>query len=119
MKQYVCEIEIKKFDFDRINKLMDVMFEYAEWDPYIADLINELNAKPDTTPYGFYFEFEDNSFITIDIRSGSSNYYDDCVWMSDDETEHYVFDCSYEISEEMEFIHNNTSYICKFIIKED
>lgn len=119
MKQYVCEAEIKKSDFDRINKLMDVMFEDYESDPKMHKLIDELDARRDMTPYSYYFNFEDGSKIFINIRSGSSNYYDDCVWISGDEKEDDVFDCSFEISEEMEFIHNNISYICKFIIRED
>ena len=119
MKQYVCEVEISRYDFDRINKLMDVMFEEYEWDPNMQKLIDELDARRDTTPYSYYFDFEDGSKIFIHIRSGGSNYYDDCVWVSCDDKEDYVFDCSYEISEENEFIHNDVSYICKFIIKED
>ena len=119
MKQYVCEAEIKKSDFDRINKLMDVMFEDYESDPDMHKLIDELDARRDTTPYSYYFDFEDHTEIFIHIRSGSSNYYDDCVLVSSDGQEDCVFDCSYKISEEMEFIYNDTSYICKFIIEED
>jgi hypothetical protein len=119
MKQYVCEAEISRYDFDRINRLMDVMFEEYEWDSKMHDLIDELDARQDTTPYSFYFEFDDGSKIYIDISSGSSNYYDNCVWVSSDCNKDYVFDCSYEISEENEFIHNDVSYICKFIIKEE
>lgn len=119
MKQYVCEIEIKRYDFERINKLMDVEFEKYESSPKMRKLINELDARPDTMAYGYWFEFDDGSKISIDVCSGSSNYYDNCVWRSNDDKQDYVFDCSFEISEEMEFIHNNISYICKFIIKED
>ena len=119
MKQYVCEIEISRYNFDRINKLMDVMFEEQETNPEMDKLINELDARQDTMPYGFCFEFDDDSKIYIDICSGSSNYYDNCIWVSGDCNEDCVFDCSYEISEENEFIHNDTSYICKVIIKEE
>lgn len=119
MKQYVCGIKISRYNFDRINGLMDVRFEEYESNPEMQKLIDELDARPDTMPYGFYFEFDDGSKIYIDICSGSSNYYDNCVWVSGDCKKDYVFDCAYEISEENEFIHNNISYICKFIIKED
>lgn len=119
MKQYVCEIKISRYDFDRINKLMDVMFEEQEINPEMDKLINELDAKPETMPYSFYFDFDDGSKIYIDICSGSSNYYDNCVWVSSNCKTEYVFDCSYEISEENEFIYNDTSYICKFIIEEN
>lgn len=119
MKQYVCENEISRYDFNRINKLMDVEFEEYEWNPKMQKLIDELDARRDTTPYSFYFEFDDGSKIYIDISSGSSNYYDNCQWVSEDCNDDYVFDCSYEICEENEFIHNDVSYICKFIIKEE
>jgi hypothetical protein len=119
MKQYVCEIKISRDKFDRMNKFMDVMFEEYESDPKMRKLIDELDARPYTMPYGFCFEFDDSSKIYIDICSGGCNYYDNCWWESGDGKEDYVFDCSYEISEENEFIHNNISYICKFIIKED
>ena len=119
MKQYVCEIEISRYDFDRINKLMDVEFEEYESSRKMRKLIDELDARPDTMPYGFYFKFDDGSKIYIDICSGSSNYYDNCQWISSDCNDDDVFECSYEICEENEFVHNDTSYICKFIIKEE
>lgn len=119
MKQYACEVEISRYDFDRINKLMDVMFEEYETNPEMHKLIDELDARPDTTAYGFCFEFDDGSKIYIDICSGSSNYYDNCQWVSSDCRRDEVFDCSYEIYEENEFIYDDISYICKFIIKED
>lgn len=119
MNQYVCENEISRDDFDRINELMYVRFEEFESIPEMRKLIYDLDARPYTTPYSFYFEFDDNSKIYIDICSGSSNYYDDCVWESSNGKDNYVFDCFYEIAEENEFIYNNTRYICKFIIKEN
>lgn len=119
MTKYVCEVEISRYDFDRINKLMDVVFEETETNPEMHKLIDELDARPNTMPYGFCFEFDDGSKIYIDICSGGCNYYDNCWWVSGDCKEDCVFDCSYEICEENEFIHNDISYICKFIIVED
>ena len=119
MKQYVCETKISRRNFDRINRLMDVMFEEYETNCEMRRLINELDARQDTMPYSFYFEFDDGAKIYIDICSGESNYYDNCQWVSSNCNEDYVFDCSYEISEENEFIYNDICYICKFIIMED
>ena len=119
MNKYMCEIEISRYDFNRINKLMDVMFEEYETNPKMSTLIDELDARPNTMPYSFGFKFDDGSKIYIDICSGRSNYYDNCQWVSSDCNKDYVFDCSYEISEENEFIHNNICYICKFIIVEE
>ena len=119
MNKYVCEVEISRHDFDRINKLMEVMFEDYETNSEMQKLIDELDARPDTMPYSFYFDFDDGSKIYSNICSGTSNYYDNCYWVSADNTEEEVFDCAYEIVEENEFVHGNTIYVCKFIIKED
>lgn len=122
---YVSEMEISRKDFERINRLMQVDFddidENGDFTQEMEKLINELDARQDTMPYGFYFEFEDGSKIYIDICSGGHNYYDNCQWISSDCKSDYLFDCSYSIEEEMEFYPagNNNIYICKFIIKED
>jgi len=119
MKQYVCEINIPKKEFDRINRLLkEVDFNYED-EEEMSNIIDELDARKETMPYGFCFEFDDGSKIYIDICSGTSNYYDNCWWVSADCKEDYVFDCFYEITKENEFIHNNTSYICKFVIEEN
>ena len=73
MKQYVCEIEIKKHDFDRINKLMEVMFEDYETDPNMHKLIDELDARKDTTPYSYYFDFEDGSKKDVSVLEKAIN----------------------------------------------
>lgn len=121
MKTYVSEIKLNKSDFDRINKLMQVDFNdidaNGELAPFMQKLVDELDARKDTAPYGFEFDFEDGSCITIDIRSGQSNYYDDCVWRKG--KEYYVFDCAFEIVEENVFNMDDAKYICKFVITED
>ena len=118
---YICEITISKEKFNRINRLLnDVDFNYENEDE-MQSIIAELDARKDTTPYSFLFDFEDGSKIYIDIRSGSSNYYDDCQWVSSDDESYYLFDCSYSIEEEMEFhpVDNESVYICRFIIKDE
>jgi hypothetical protein len=124
MKTYVSEMEISRKDFDRINKLMQVDFndidENGDLTEEMQSLVDELDARPDTMPYGFCFEFDNESKIYIDICSGSSNYYDNCQWVSGDCKSDYLFDCDYSIDEEMEFHPTDDDvYICKFIIKED
>jgi hypothetical protein len=122
MKTYVSEMEISRKDFDRINKLMQVDFddidENGDLTEEMQDLIDKLDARPDTMPYSFWFEFENGSHITIDICAGSHNYYDDVVWTSKDGTRDCVFDCCFALDEEEEFEIDDV-YICKFIIKED
>ena len=119
MNKYVYGTEISRYDFDRINRLMDVRFEDCEINPEMQKLIDELDARQDTMPYSFIFDFDDGSKIYIDICSGGSNYYDNCRWVSADNTEEEVFDCGYIIEEENEFVHGDTTYVCKFIIKEE
>ena len=97
-------------DFDEVDEKGDLT-------PEMQNLVNELDARPDTAPYAFYFDFEDGSTILIKICSGQHNYFDDCIWSNGNDD--YVFDCFYSISEVNEFNYNQTIYICKFIIKED
>lgn len=123
MKTYVSEIEIRRKDFDRINKLMQVDFddvdENGDLTLEMQNLIDELDARPDTTPYSFWFEFDNGTHITIDICAGSHNYYDDAVWTNQDGTRDCIFDCGFALDEVEEFEIDDDVYICKFIIKED
>lgn len=118
---YTCAIHIDRKDFDRINRLLtEIDFNYED-EEEMQSIIDELDARKDTMPYGFCFEFEDESKIYIDICSGSSNYYDNCQWVSGDCKSDYLFDCDYSIDEEMEFhpTNNDNVYICKFILEEE
>lgn len=120
MKTYVSEMEISKKDFEHINRLLEEV-DFNDDSDEMQDIIDELDARQDAMPYSFCFEFENESKIYIDICSGSSNYYDNCQWVSGDCKSDYLFDCSYSIDKEMEFYptDNGDVYICKFIIKED
>ena len=118
--KYVSEMEISRKDFERINRLLEEV-DFNDSSDEMQDIIDELDARKDTMPYGFWFEFDNGSHITIDICSGSSNYYDNCQWVSSDGKDDYLFDCDYWLNEENEFhpTDNDDVYICKFIIKED
>lgn len=120
MKTYVSEMEISRKDFEHINRLLAEV-DFNDDSDEMQDIIDELDARQDAMPYGFCFEFENESKIYIDICSGSSNYYDNCQWVSGDCKSDYLFDCDYSIGKEMEFhpTDNGDIYICKFIIKED
>ena len=117
---YVSEMEIKRSWFERINRLLEEV-DFNDDSDEMQDIIDELDARKETIPYRFCFEFENESRIYIDICSGNSNYYDNCQWVSGDCKEDYLFDCDYSIDEKMEFhpTDNGDVYICKFIIKED
>ena len=118
MKEYVCKIEIDKNDFERINRLMDVKFEDYESNHKMKKLIDELDARPDTMPYSFCFEFDDGSEILLDICSGSSNYYDSWRWVSAYGTNDMQFDCMYEVKKENVFVYGGITYVCKFAFEK-
>ena len=119
--KYTSEVNISRKDFDRINRLLnDVDFNYED-KKEMQSIIAELDARKDTMPYGFCFDFDNGSKIYIDICSGGSNYYDNCQWVSSDCKADYLFDCDYSIEEKMEFhpTDNGDVYICKFKIEEE
>lgn len=113
---YECEVKISKAKFDRINQLL-AEIDFDDDSEEMEELIDELGATEDVWECGWEFKFEDGAKIFIDIRSGSSNYYDDMVWQKDDDEQ--LLDCNYELNEEIEFEIDDNTYICKFIIEED
>ena len=118
--KYTSEINISRKDFDRINRLLNEVDFNEEDEREMQTIIAELDARKDTMPYGFCFDFDNGSKIYIDICSGSSYYYDYCQWISEDCRDEYLFDCDYSIEEEIEFhpTDNDDIYICKFVIGE-
>ena len=118
MKKYISSIEISKGDFERINRLMMVDFgDYAS--DSMKELIDELDARPDTVPYSFCFEFEDGSAIQLGICSDSLTYFDSWMWISANKEASYEFDCFFEIQQENVFAYDGKTYVCKFVIKEE
>lgn len=116
--KYVATCKIKRSQFDRINRLLDEI-DFDDDSNEMTNLMRELNAAEDSCCDAFYFKFENGAGIKIDIRSGSHNYYDDVIWLSADEKEDVLFDCSYVLDEENEYCIDEDSYFCNFIIEED
>ena len=113
---YVATAKISRKQFNRINRLLDeIDFDDSQ---EMDELMRELGAAEDSWCDGWYFTFENGAKIKIDIRSGAHNYYDDVVWLSADEQEDCLFDCSYQLDEKNEYCIDDDSYICKFIIEE-
>ena len=116
MATYVATTKIGRKQFNRINRLLaEVDFDNNSRE--MEDIIRELGATEDAWDCGFQFNFENGTKIFIDIRSGSSNYYDDTMWKSDDDE--VLFDCSYELNEENEFCIDDDTYYCNFEFIED
>lgn len=104
-------IKETKLNIDWYNALLDIP-DLTEFDDEHLELIKD-------ECYGLYeFDFEDGSYITIDLCHGTGNYYDDCVWHSKDGKQDITFDCSYCIDAEMEFTVEGNTYICNLVVDE-
>lgn len=74
--------------------------------------IERLGAKTDDYIGIATIEFENGNYITIDIASGNSNYYDNIVLYSECGEELYVLDCFYKL-DSFEFDFEDCTYIVK------
>lgn len=109
---YESVIKITKEQFDCIDRVLTEV-DFDDDSEEMEELIDELGAAVDDEYAGFTFNFEDGKVITINICSGSSNYY---VYAEED--------CEYELdcegfAKEIEFEIDDNTYICKFIIMEE
>lgn len=115
-------IWITQKEIDKLNKFFEINFDNVKenGDYEQQDLIDKLGAKQDDTMGLFTFKFENGKSITIDLDSGSSNYYDNIILWDNDEEEEFVFDCDFEFNSTMEFLdtNNGTTYICEFTITD-
>lgn len=77
-------------------------------------LPNDL-GKIDDNQHIFTFDFENGKHISIDIASGSTNYYDNiCIY---DDNEDFYFECGdFGFSQTMVFEYYNDIYICELEI---
>ena len=106
----INEITETQMNIDWYNALLDIP-DLAEFDDEHLELIKD-------ECYGLYqFDFEDGSYITVDLCHGTGNYFDDCVWHSKDGKRDVIFDCSYCIDTEMEFTVDNNTYVCKLVVE--
>lgn len=95
-----------KDDLERINRLLEEI-DFEDDSKKMAKLIDELDARVS-------IDLNDTYNVTIDVASGSSNYYDNIVIWEKDETGAYnevaCLDCGYGIGdlelskEEFEFL---------------
>ena len=113
---YEEQIEITKEEIDRYNFLLATNLEdmtEKQKDVY--------NAKAYDS-FGLYeIDFDDGSYLTIDLASGSENYYDDIVWHSTKEinSRDITFDCSYELGIDDEFEVDGNIYKVHWIITDE
>ena len=117
------EIKADKKYIDYINRLLqDINFDDDSLE--MQELIKELNAKQDDYISLFSININKDYVLTIDIASGTSNYYDNIViWKKGktelDYREVACLECNFEIGditlEKEYFDFLNEDYIIKFI----
>mgnify|MGYP000726114034 FL=1 len=117
------EIKADKKYIDYINRLLqDINFDDDSLE--MQKLIKELNAKQDDYISLFSINIDKDYVLTIDIASGTSNYYDNIViWKKGktelDYKEVACLECNFEIGditlEKEYFDFLNEDYIIKFI----
>lgn len=94
---YKAVVEVDKKTLERWNFLLS---------KDIDDMTNEEKKKYNVKKYdqegGFCVDFDDGSYVTIDLESGGNNYYDEIIWHSADENKCINFDCKYKIGGEQE-----------------
>ena len=104
MKTYICKqpVELSRKDFDKINKLFKVNFD--DESPEMEALVDELDARRNTNPCTFWWNFEDGSFIVWDLYVGDENAYDDVRWYKNNKAAYPItFDCGFCLQEETIF----------------
>ena len=117
------EIKADKKYIDYINRLLqDINFDDDSLE--MQKLIKELNAKQDDYISLFSIDINEDYVLTIDIASGTSNYYDNIViWKKGktelDYREVACLECNFEIGditlEKEYFDFLNEDYTIKFI----
>lgn len=102
------------------------IYEKEKWNTLLKDDIDQLpkkiaeqyNAKKYDCIGGFYAQFGDNSYLTIDLCSGGSNYYDEVIFYSG--SRNYIIDCAYEIANnDLVFQIEDNTYIVHWNVVEN
>lgn len=111
-------IEITRKEFDKINELMKVDFNDSDM-PHMEQLINTLDARPETVYATFIWEFENDTQIIMDIESNYYGYMVTCRWCDIPNDKSGQFDTEYQIYPHMGFEIEDKTYVCQFKIKEE
>lgn len=122
MKTYICKepVRMTRKEFDNLNKLFEVNFE--DNSPEMEALINEIDARPDTNPATFAWDFDDGSFIITDIYVGEYSAYDDVRWYKNKAANPETFDCGYRLDKEMTYYYvgdETNTYVCFIEITDE
>lgn len=108
------KLKITQEELNYYNELLQLDLE--ECLPYYDKHdIERLGAKQDDYIGIRAVEFENGNYITIDLASGCSNYYDNIVLWDEDNHELNVSDCNYFI-DSFEMIYYDDIYIVELEI---
>lgn len=112
--EYKAKFKINGDKLKYYNELLQLDLEESL--PYYNKQdIERLGAIKDDYIGIATIEFENNNYITIDLASGDSNYYDNIVLYDEKGNELYVLDCDYNLNS-FEFTYNNDKYIIEMEI---
>lgn len=111
-------VQITRKVFDKINELMKVDFNDADT-PYMEQLINALDARPETIYASFAWEFEDGTRIIMDIESNYYEYTVRSVWENSIHDKNGCFETEYQVYPCMGFEIEGNTYVCQFEIKNE
>lgn len=117
MKTFTCKqpVELDRKTFEKINKLFKV--DFNDESPEMETLIDELDARPDTSYATFWWDFENGAVIQIDIESTDSCYIDSAVIIDPiDNNDYWIDGRSYSLDETMVFFDGEDNYICRIKI---
>ena len=113
----INKVKVSKAEFNKMQELASINFDEAD-----EETLDRLNATTDDYIKWLHFDFVNDRTITIDICSGTSNYYVNAVlWNKDKEIE-FEFDDESGIEEEIQFVvckddFTEDCYICKIEIE--
>lgn len=111
-------IEITRKEFDKINELMKVDFNDSDM-PHMEQLINTLDARPETVYASFGWEFKDGTKIIMDIESSYYAYMVSSGWYNRIYDKSGCFETEYQVYPSMGFEIEDSTYICQFKIKDE
>lgn len=117
----LLEISINKADLDRYNRLLALDLEENE--PYYnREEMEELGAKKDDYIGILSKDLGKDYVLTIDLASGTSNYYDNIViWkrFGNELVENQVLNCEFSLGEDFEIeLENDKKYHIKWKVEE-
>ena len=110
MATYKVTVNIQKPVYDRLLRILDI----DDISKLSQEEVGELGVGPDQQSRVYVAKFDDGSFITYDICSGTHNYFDDVVYIAPDgRTE--TLECTFSL-DDLEIERNGNAYLVKLNI---